>query len=390
MFSYDSEQTTVRRFVTFYMVSGQALETVEPVQVVVRLPYCLYIPSTRYLFDSPDSGETVGVVPEKVWTKRAEGSTVLNSEPVARNAPIYLRDNQLITDSMGQPRPLTGDIQAINMEFDRDPNGYFRYSRLTVEFDWPVPSGYDPSRQRDDHSQDDSDLVIVEQISTLALPHANHFIDVYRTTTEDVYIERVPVLVVEDIRIGIHKDSSIRLNEQGPGGSFVYKFGYLPNMLGMHGIRPAMVSKPLEVVESFRTTLASGTRPPTDELLRQSALAALERHDAKLAVIESCISLEVFVERFYFDKSSGTETTSQIEDLLGAGNNWRLEVRLRELLREHFGKSISDIDNGLWSKWLEGQQHRHGIVHRNLVPSEEEASEVLQLNESIKRAMETL
>ena len=119
-------------------------------------------------------------------------------------------------------------------------------------------------------------------------------------------------------------------------------------------------------------------------------MAALERHDAKLAVIESFISLEVYVERFYYDRLFETMTSTEIEYLLGTGGNWKLTVRLKELLREHCGKAIPDIDNSLWSEWIMSQQQRHEIVHRNIVPSEDDAQRLLQLNESVKRAMETL
>ena len=389
-FVIGSKQPLLKGFVLTYAVSGQPLEAIETVQVLIRLPYCLYVPSTRYVFNFPDDSELVGVVPQKVWTKRAEGSVTPDSEVVAPNQPVYLDDSELITDWMGQPEPFTGELQARNMEFDKDPNGYFRYTRLTLEFDWHVPCGYDPSQQKNDDKGQENTHQIIAQISTMALPLVNHFVDVYRIVTDDIYLERIPVLIVEDIRVGIHDDCSIRKHEKQPAGPFTYKYGYHPRMLGMHGIRPAMVSKPKEVVDSFRSLLESSFRPPTDELLRHSALAALERHDAKLAVIESFISLEVYVERFYYDRLSETMTSTGIEDLLGAGDNWRIVVRLKELLRQHFGKAISDINNGVWSQWIKKQQQRHGIVHRNLIPSEDDAQHILQLNESIKRAMETL
>ena len=389
-FVIGSNQPLIKGCVVTYVVSGQPLEAIETVQAVVRLPYCLYVPSTRYVIDFPDAGELVGVLSEKVWTKRAEGSTVTTADRVVPNEPVYLDESQIITDWIGQPEPLTGDLQARNMEFDRDPNGYFRYTRLTLEFDWQVPGGYDQSQQKNDEEDQESTNLVISQISTKALPLVNHFVDVYRTVTDDVYIERIPVLVVDDIRIGIHDDCSIRKHEKYPGGKFTYKFGYHPNMLGMHGIRPAMVSKPKEVFDSIQSLLKSGFRPPTDELLRQSSLAALERHDAKLAVMESFISLEVYVERFYYDRLSKTMTSNEIEGLLGAGNNWKLVARLKELLRRHFGKAIADIDIETWSQWLKGQQQRHGIIHRNIIPSENEAQHIIQLNESIKQVMRTL
>ncbi len=388
-FVIGSNQPLIKGVVLTYAVSGETLEPLETVQVVVRLPYCLYVPSSRYIFSFPEDDQLVGVVPEKVWTMRAKGSTIPEYEMVAPSESVYLDDGQLTTESIGQTEPLTGDIHALNMEFDRDPNGYFRYSRLTLEFDWNVPRGYDPSKRENEEGGDISD-VVVAQITEIALPIVNHFVDVYKSVTDDVYLERVPVLVVEDIRIGMDDGRSIRKHEKYSGGPFTYKFGYHPKMLGMHGIRAAMVSKPREVVDSFRSLLESGFRPTTDQLLRQSALAAMERHDLKLAVMESFISLEVFVERFYYDRLSKNMNSDEIEALLSTGNNWKLEVRLKQLLRQRFGKAISDMDNGAWSQWLKGHQQRHGIVHRNLIPSEDDAQHVLQLNESIKRAMKTL
>ena len=327
---------------------------------------------------------------KKVWTKRSEGSTIEESEFVVLNEPVYLDDSQVITEWIGQPKPLTEDLQARNMEFERDPNGYFRYTRLTLEFDWQVPGGYDPSKEGNDGSAREGEHPVVAEISAMALAFANHFVDVHRTVTDDVYIERIPVLSIEDIRIGIHDDCSIRKHEKQPDRPFNYKYGYHPIRFGMHGIRPAMVSKPKEVVDSFSSLLESGFRPPIDELLRQSAMSALERHNSKLAVIESFISLEVYVERFYYDRLVETMASTEIEYVLGNGDNWKVTVRLKELLREHCGKAIPDIDNSLWSEWIMSQRQRHGIVHRNIVPSEDDARRILLLNESIKRAMETL
>ncbi len=389
-FVIGTKQPLMKGFVLTYSVSGQPLEATETIQVLVRLPYCLYVPSTRYVFSVSDATELVGIVPQKVWTKRAEGSTILDSELVSPNEAVHLADSQLITEWIGQPEPFTGELQARNMEFDRDPNGYFQYTRLTLEFDWQGPNGYDPYHHTEGDENQDSKHQVTNQISMIALPLVNHFVDVYRFVTNDVYLERIPALVVEDIRIGIPDNCSIRKHEKFPGGTFTYKCGYHPNTLGMHGIRPAMVSKPKEDVESFRSLLNSGFRPRTDELLRQSALAALERHNVKLAVIESFISLEVYVEQFYFDRLSSTMAVAEIEDLLGAGNNWKLAARLRELLRIQFGKSISDVDNSVWIQWLERQDQRHGIVHRNVIPSEDDTLQILELNDSIKQVMENI
>ena len=390
-FVIGSKQPLMKGFVLTYAVSGERLEATETIQAVVRLPYCLYVPSTRYVFNSPVDGGLVGVVPQKVWTQRSEGSIVEGSELVVPNESVYLDDSQVITEWVGQTKPFTGELQARNMEFERDPNGHFRYTRLTVEFDWRVPIGYDPSKERKGGGRDvESGHPVVAELSGMALALVNYFVDVYRTVTDDVYVERLPELVIEDIRIGIHDDCSIRKHEKQPDRPFIYKFGYHPIRFGMHGIRPAMVSKPREVVESFWSLLETGFQPSVDGLLRQSAMAALERHDAKLAVIESFISLEVYVERFYSDRLSETMTATEIEYLLGTGDNWKLTVRLKELLREHCGRAISDIDNSLWSEWIKRQQQRHGIVHRNIVPSETDAQQILQLNESVKRAMEAL
>ena len=389
-FVVGSNGPSLKWFVCSYTISGQPLELVETVQVVARLPYCLYVPTTPYVFDSPDNGQPIGVLPEKVWTKRAEGSTIAKYEAIAPNKSVFLRDAQLITDVIGQPEPLTGDLQAHNMEFDRDPSGYFRYTRLTLEFDWQVPLGFDPYNVESDSRDQERTHSIIDQLTSIALLLANYFVDVYRTVTEDVYLERISMLMVEDIRIGVHKSRSIRKPRECIGRTTPHKLGYHPNMLGPHGIRAAQVSKPKEVVDKFRSFLESGFRPSTDELLRQNALAALERHDVKLAVIESFISLEVYVESFYSHRLSDTMTTAEIEEMLATGNNWKLAVRLKELLRQRFGKAIADLNGGLWATWLKRYRQRNGIVHRNLIPTEDDAKEILELNESIKRLMGTL
>ncbi len=389
-FVIGTKQQLIKDFVIAYTVSGERLEAVETVQVVARLPYCLYVPSTRYVFKFPSDGKLVGVVPQKVWTERSQGSTISDNELMVHDESVYLGGAEIVTDWIGQPNAVSGELQARNMEFDRDPNGFFRYTRLTVEFDWRVPGGLDPTEETNVGATEEGGRPVVAEITRMALSFVNHFVDTYRIVTDDVYLERTPSLVVEDIRIGVHDDCSIRKHEKYPGGPFTYKCGFHPNKFGMHGIRPAIVSKPKEVVDAFRASLESGFRPPVDELLRQNASAALERHDVKLAVIESFISLEVYVERFYYDRLSETMTSTEIERLLDAGNNWRLTVRLKELLREHFGKAIPEIDNDLWSAWIRRQQQRHDVVHRNIVPSEGDARDILRLNESVKRAVETL
>ena len=186
-FAVGSKQPLMKGCVLTYAVSGQKLEDTETVQAVVRLPYCLYVPSTRYVFNSPVDGEVVGVVPQKVWTKRSEGSTIEESEFVVLNEPVYLDGSQVITEWIGQPKPLTEDLQARNMEFERDPNGYFRYTRLTLEFDWQVPGGYDPSKEGNDGSAREGEHPVVAEISAMALAFVNHFVDV----VPDCYRRRI-------------------------------------------------------------------------------------------------------------------------------------------------------------------------------------------------------
>ncbi len=384
-FAIGDKQPLMRGFRLFYSVSGEPLEQVETIQVVVRLPFCLYIPSSRYLFPHPETRELIGLVPEKVWTDRAEGSTVVSSELVVAGEAVYLADTEVITDWIGTPTPLTGGLKARNMEFDKDPTGHFRYTRLTIETDWEVPSGFDP------YNKGDADKnVIGDDFAVGTLEIVNLIIDSYRVVTKDAYIERVPSLVVDDIRIGVADHCSIRKHAVFSGGKFIYKCGYHPNMFSMHGIRPAMVSKSKEVVSAFRQSLSSGLPPDTHQLLRLSAQAALERHDSKLAVIESFLSLEVYVEQFYHQKLHGKMSVPEIETLLTSDRNWQLRTRLSELLRNHCLHSISDKDNKLWEAWLKVNAERNSLVHRNIVPTLEEAATVLRLNDSIARLMETL
>ncbi len=147
-FVVGTQSLLIKDLVAAYTVSGQRLEAAETVQAVARLPYCLYIPSTRYVFKFPGDGELVGVVPQKVWTERSQGSITTETELVVPDEPVYLAATDIVTDWMGQPEAVSGELHVRNIEFDRDPNGYFRYTRLTVEFDWRVPGGFDPIEER--------------------------------------------------------------------------------------------------------------------------------------------------------------------------------------------------------------------------------------------------
>ena len=107
-FAVGTKQPTILKYMVSYLVEPEPLGAVEAVQVLVRLPYCLYIPSTRYLFNLPNSDEVVGIVPEKVWTARSEGSTSLSSELVVANESVHLAGGRLVTDWMGEVAAQTG------------------------------------------------------------------------------------------------------------------------------------------------------------------------------------------------------------------------------------------------------------------------------------------
>jgi len=384
-FSVSSPPPSIRGFHLFYSVSGEPLGEVEVIQVVVRLPFCLYIPPCRYLFSYPKTGEPIGVVPEKVWTDRAEGSTDIKDELVIPDKTRYLANAEITTEWIGAPEPLTQGPKGHNVEFDKDPTGYFRFARLTIEFDWETPTGFDPYK-RDNEDQRD----IVEELCSRSLDIVNHIIDIYRVVTGDGYIERVSYLIIEDIRIGIPGDCSIRKQEKFTGEKFTYKCGFHPYSFSAHGIRPAIVSKSSEVIDAFRSALESGLCPETHKLLRLNAGAALDRRDGKMAVIESFTSLEVYVEQFYHRKLSARMSTAEIENLLTDGNNWRLKDRLKTLLKKYFSRSIANMDNKLWCDWLKAHEKRNNLIHHNIEPSLEEARKIVELNDAILQLLETL
>jgi hypothetical protein len=125
-------------------------------------------------------------------------------------------------------------------------------------------------------------------------------------------------------------------------------------------------------------------------LLRLNAQGALDRSDSKLAVIESFLSLEVYVEQLYYRKLSATMSLLEIEGLLTKENNWRLRTRLSGLLRMHFSRSVSDMDNALWEEWIKVYDQRNDLVHRNIVPTLEEAQHILHLNNAIIQLVDTI
>ena len=386
-FSIGTKQPTVHKFTLSYLVDPKPLAASEAVQVLVRLPYCLYIHSVRYLFNDPNSEKAIGILHQKIWTQRSTGSTNVLAEQVVPAESVHLAGGHLETDWIGQEGAQTGDLQAQNMEFDRDPSGYFRYTLLTVEFDWEVPSEYSPPDQETESNGEHFD--ITEEMSAQVLPFVNHFVNIYRHVTGDVYIDQISVPVIDDIRIGLPDQCNLRKQTTSSDAKLSYKHGIHPRMMGTHGIRPAMVSKPKEVVDSFCSLLEEQFQPSMDEILHQNARAALERHDVKLSAIDSFTSLEIFVERFYYDKLSGSMQEEDIERLLTINRNWQLRVRLKDLLKSQFGKSVTDVDNQLWERWYSHHKVRNDIVHRNLLPTESLASAILETNEEIKRILTT-
>ncbi len=383
-FTFGQQTALIQRMCLPYQVSGQPVNKTETTQVVARLPFCLYVPSTRYIIRLPGSSGLIGVAPEKVWTDRAEGSHILDFDIVASGENVYLKDAEITTEHIGSPSDFTAGLRGKNVEFDKDPNGYFRYTRITVEIDWEFPNGFDPFKE-----ENQKKLAIVDAIAAHTLVVANYMVDIYRVATGDSYVKRLSSIVVDDIRIGIPDECSIRKNERLPP-KFSYKCGIHPYQLSQNGVRPAIVTKPSEVIESFKSWLISGTTPQTYRLLQLNAEDALEHRDTKLAVIESFLALEVYVEQFYYQILATSMATDQIETLLTEDHNWRLKTRLKELLKLTCSRSISDIDNKLWQDWANGHEKRNELVHRGIVPTLDEAHEILGLNQKVIRILETL
>jgi hypothetical protein len=337
------------------------------------------------MFTYPETGKLVGLVPEKVWTDRAEGSIERKEELVIPDKTVYFSNAEIITEWIGTPEASLQGLKGHNVEFDKDPTGYFRFTRLTTEFDWEVPRGFNPY-DNDDESQSG----IIEQLSSRTLDIANYVIDLYRAVTGDAYIKRVSHLVIEDLRIGIPDNCSIRKQERFTGDTLTYKCGYHPYLFSAHGIRPAIVNKPGAIIDAFRTSLERGLRPEPYHLLGLNAEVALDQRDVKMAILESFASLEVYVEQFYYRRLGDRMSTSDIEGLLTSGDNWRLKVRLKELLKKHWLRSVADMDNELWQDWLRAHGKRSELIHGNIEPSLEEARKIVELNKAVIRLLGTL
>jgi len=384
-FCTDFPQPLLKSFQLLYAVSGDPLEQDEVVQVVARLPFCLYIPPCRYLFTYPETSEFVGFVPEKVWTSHAGGSTEIKEELVVPDKTVYLNKPEIITEWIGTPEASVQGTQGHNVEFDKDPTGYFRFSRLTVEIDWKFPRNFDPY-----NNNASSRSSIIEKVCSRILDIANYVIDLYRVVTGDGYIRRVSYITIEDIRIGIPDNYSIRQQEKFTGGKFTYKCGYHPYLFSAHGIRPAIVNKPGKTIEAFQTFLKQPVRPEAYRLLELNAEQALDQRDVKVAILESFTSLEVYVEQFYFRKLGDRMSEADISKLLSSNDNWRLKVRLKELLKKYYSSSIAEMDGELWKKWLRAHDKRNKLIHRNIEPSLEEAKKIVERNKAIIQLLGTL
>jgi hypothetical protein len=59
-------------------------------------------------------------------------------------------------------------------------------------------------------------------------------------------------------------------------------------------------------------------------------------------------------------------------------SNRRLEDRAKKVLKEATGKSLSDVDNTLWAKFLADRKRRGSVAHTDMEPLEAEATSAVE------------
>lgn len=176
-----------------------------------------------------------------------------------------------------------------------------------------------------------------------ALQLANRLIDVYRLVTSSDYIQRLPAIHVtdlffRDLNIGIH------------GASFG------------HGLRTAIMNRSEVEIRKITEVLRSGEDLPVQELLMLDATASFENNRYTLAVIHSFQALELFLEEFLRQRLTAAGLDAQaVDGRLDAV--WRTKERLRDLLREAFGRSLVE-ERQLWDDFCTVyDQTRNKLIH---------------------------
>ncbi|GEM_PF-1735434 len=337
-------------------------------KVQVNIPYTLHVPNGYPCKINKVNKEYEAFVRfYKIWTNKAIGSSYLD---VVVNDEITQHKDHMVGGFQFPQPPEYGwqmKVEGTNIEKTKDDTGYFRYTKLILEFNTELwkSEGDEKSRQK-------AKAKVIDGVINKTKELVSKILDVYRFVTQEEYIERTNNINIIDILF-------VTTGE----GFYPYKDRF--------GISKAIMNRRGDEIGKIREMLENNTMPELYELLLLNSKSAYNKGTYSMSVLESSQALEVFLENHLIEKYknkglSEKESFTKLED----SYNWRIKNRLKDLLFETTGARLSD-DTKLWDKWTTAYDKiRHPLIHEGYNVSASEAKNTILVNEEVIKWIKAL
>jgi hypothetical protein len=200
----------------------------------------------------------------------------------------------------------------------------------------------------------------------------NTLIRLYMINFKDQFVEEVAMLQLgSTMTTGIFR----AIFCEGKQIDSVSELGKVPPMMK----RP-WLSHPQEKIEEFKNQLAAKFQPDPVDLLCVRSRSQLERGANRSAIIEASAALETAVaRRIYAGFKAQGKTDAEIETCL-ENTKTKFSKRANQTLKDAIGKSIAQINNGLWKNALNHRDnYRNKIAHSDAEPPNAESEKVVNV-----------
>lgn len=325
----------------------------------VNLPYCLHIPESLLYEIKLSSGEIVFVKSFKKWTKNAldpdPQKSSRENDIFAEDREIFFKDFDILSPMFPQKEEDGWQYQFTgkNIEFERDINGHFRYTKMYIY----------ANKVYDDPGELSQEMKT--EIEEFTLEVVNQFIEVYRYITREDFVERLYRVNIAAIYFLSSKQ------------------GIYASTFSKSNIRNAVINKSKKTVDQIQEMLSAGKHPELYENLLLDAINALNKGNYSICVVSSFQALEIFLENYLSAgyrklNLTGDQTRKILEKF------WKTKDRLRKSLKEITGKDICRENSKLWVRFCGVcNKIRNEVIHKGYQTNEGEAKETLEVVESI-------
>ena len=325
--------------------------------IEVNIPYCLHIPNGYEVKINLSNLNLVAhIIFYKVWKKNAENSNDIDI--YAEDKITCFKNSNVITSKIPHVKSSGFDFELTgkNLEKIKDSSGYFRYTKMKIF----ISTDY----EEEDFKKDDGEEKIKDEIYDKIFKIINRVVDAYRHTTGEEHIERLNFLTITNIYFLDHD------------------VGIYPVDMW---ITSATINRSAREIEKFKDILSKDIKIPLHELLLLDSKSHFNKKIYTLSVVTSFQALEIFLENFLVNayrrkKYSEQEIGKKLKQ------EWRTKERLKKLLKETTGYSLSENKN-LWDDWCDiYDKTRKKVIHYGKDADEKETRKTLRIcSEIIKR-----